>query len=79
MTRTVALMSLLPLLMLAAPASAATKEQKMETCKFGADDAKLEGAKRKSFMANCMANRDDKRGPGAKPATEMAPGADKKQ
>ncbi|MEI9804402.1 MAG: PsiF family protein [Pseudolabrys sp.] len=79
MTRTLALTSLLPLLLLATPASAATKEQKMETCKFGADDAKLEGAKRKTFMANCMANRDDKRGPGPKPAAEMAPGSDKKQ
>jgi len=61
-------------LLLATPASAITKEQKMETCKFGADDQKLEGAKRKSFMANCMANRDDKR-----PATPMgAAPADKK-
>jgi hypothetical protein len=39
----------------------------METCKFGADDAKLDGAKRKAFMAKCMSNRDDKRGPAAKP------------
>jgi hypothetical protein len=60
-------MSLFPLL-LAVPASAATNEQKMETCKFGADDAKLDGAKRKAFMAKCMSNRDDKRGPAAKPA-----------
>jgi hypothetical protein len=60
-------MSLFPLL-LAAPASAATNEQKMETCKFGADDAKLDGAKRKAFMAKCMSNRDDKRGPAMKPA-----------
>ena len=57
-------MSLLPLLLLASPASAATNEQKMETCKFGADDQKLAGAKRKAFMAKCMANRNDKRGPG---------------
>ncbi|HMJ45661.1 MAG TPA: PsiF family protein [Pseudolabrys sp.] len=60
-------MSLFPLL-LATPASAATNEQKMETCKFGADDAKLDGAKRKAFMTKCMSNRDDKRGPAAKPA-----------
>ncbi len=44
------------------PASAATPKQKMETCKFGADDQKLEGAARKKFMANCMANRDSPRG-----------------
>lgn len=66
MLRTIAIISLLPLLLLASPASAATKEQKMETCKFGADDQKLEGAKRKTFIANCMANRNDKRGPMAK-------------
>jgi len=78
MTRTLIAISLLPILMLATPASAATKEQKMETCTFGADDAKLEGAKRKTFMAKCMSNRDDKRGPAMKPNNEMAPAADKK-
>ena len=47
MLRTIAVIGLLPLLLLASPASAApTKAQKMETCKFGADDQKLEGAKR---------------------------------
>ena len=43
-------------------AQAATRQQKMETCKFGADDQKLTGAARKSFMAKCMANRDSPRG-----------------
>jgi hypothetical protein len=70
MLRTLSLVSLLPLLLLVTPASAITKEQKMETCKFGADDQKLEGAKRKTFMSNCMANRDDKR---PVPAGAMAP------
>jgi hypothetical protein len=46
----------------ALPASAATSKQKLETCKFGADDQKLHGAARKKFMANCMANRDSPRG-----------------
>jgi hypothetical protein len=78
MRKTLAAMSLLPLLLCAAPASAATQEQKMETCKFGADDAKLEGTKRKTFMAKCMSNRNDKRGPAMKQNNEMAPGADKK-
>ena len=41
---------------LATPAVAATNEQKMETCKFGADDQKLEGAARKAFLSKCMAN-----------------------
>ena len=73
-----ALLSLCPLLLLASPASALTKEQKFATCKFGADDQKLEGAKRKAFLAKCMSNRDDKRGPAMKPDKEMAPGSDRK-
>ena len=56
MLRTIAIMGLLPLLLLASPASAApTKAQKLETCKFGADDQKLEGAKRDAFIKKCMA------------------------
>ncbi len=56
-----AIVSLLPALLVAAPASAATKEQKMETCIFGADhdgpDGKLlEGKKREVFIKKCMAN-----------------------
>jgi len=43
-------------------ALAATSKQKMETCTFGADEQKLQGAARKKFMANCMANRDSPRG-----------------
>jgi hypothetical protein len=39
-------------------ALAATSKQKMETCKFGADDQKLHGVARKKFMAN----RDSPRG-----------------
>jgi hypothetical protein len=76
MLRTLGLMSLLPLLLLATPASALTKAQKMETCKFGADDQKLEGVKRKTFLNNCVANRDDKRP--AKPVDPTAPASDKK-
>jgi hypothetical protein len=48
----------------AAPASALTPEEKMETCKFGADSQKLTGAKRKKFLARCMADTDDKPGKG---------------
>jgi hypothetical protein len=40
----------------ATPASAITAQQKMETCKFGADDQKLAGAERKAFLSKCMAN-----------------------
>ena len=50
-----------------APAFAITAKEKMETCKFGADDQKLSGAARNSFMAKCMAN-DDK--PAAKTAAK---------
>ena len=56
MLRPIAVVGLLPLLLLASPASAApTKAQKLETCKFGADDQKLEGAKRDAFIKKCMA------------------------
>ena len=50
-----------------APAVAATSQQKMETCKFGADDQKLAGAKRKAFMSKCMSNADSPRGKPAMP------------
>ncbi|MDI1345920.1 MAG: hypothetical protein PSV22_17725 [Pseudolabrys sp.] len=56
MRATLALASLLPLLLLAQPAAAATKEQKMETCKFGAEHDNLTGAKRDAFVKKCMAN-----------------------
>jgi hypothetical protein len=38
-------------------------KQKMATCKFGADDQKLQGAARDAFIKKCMANRNDPRGP----------------
>lgn len=68
------LIGALPLLLLASPALAVTKAQKMETCKFGADDQKLEGAKRKAFMAKCMSSKDDPRGP----ATPQEPASNNK-
>ncbi len=40
------------------PALAVTAKEKMATCKFGADDQKLAGAARKSFLTKCMANSD---------------------
>ena len=48
----------------ATPAVAITSAEKMETCKFGADADKLTGAKRKRFLARCMADTDAR----AKPA-----------
>ena len=50
-------------MMLTVPAVAATKQQKLETCTFGADNQKLAGQERKSFMARCMA--DDNKTPAA--------------
>ncbi len=44
---------------------ALTAKDKMATCKFGADDQKLEGAARNSFIKKCMSNKDDPRGPAA--------------
>jgi hypothetical protein len=53
------LLALLP----SAPSFAVTEKEKMITCKFGADDQKLQGKGRATFLKNCMANRDDPRGP----------------
>lgn len=75
------LLALLP----SAPSFAVTEKQKMVTCKFGADDQKLQGKARATFLKNCMANRDDPRGPapganapapsaGMAPATPTGPG-----
>jgi len=52
------------------PAVALTPEAKMETCKFGADSKKLQGAERKKFIDRCMSDKDEPRGPG----TANAPG-----
>jgi hypothetical protein len=46
-----------------APSFAVSSKEKMATCKFGADDQKLLGAARSTFLKKCMANRDDPRGP----------------
>lgn len=57
-----------------APSFAVTAQQKMATCKFGADDQKLVGAARTKFMKNCTANKNDPRG-GAGGAAAGAAGA----
>jgi hypothetical protein len=54
----------------ASPCFAVDAKQKMATCKFGADDQKLQGATRNAFLKKCMANRNDPRGP--VPAGAMA-------
>jgi hypothetical protein len=62
---------LLTALLPTAPSSALTPKQRMETCKFGADDQKLKGPARKKFIDKCMSNKDDPRGPAA--SAPMAP------
>jgi hypothetical protein len=62
--RPASLISVLVVVSAGSPASAITSQQKMETCKFGADDQKLEGAARKAFLSKCMANE---KSPAARP------------
>jgi hypothetical protein len=47
------------------PCFAVDAKQKKETCNFGADDKRLQGAARDAFIKKCMANRNDPRGPGS--------------
>jgi len=78
MPRLLALTVLIPLLLVAIPAGAAvTKAEKMATCKIGAEDQQLEGAKLKAFMVKCMgkgnyepAARKDLKKTGKKPAAK---------
>jgi hypothetical protein len=56
-----------------APSLAVSPKDKMATCKFGADDQKLQGAARTSFINKCMANKNDPRGPAT--GTPAASGA----
>jgi hypothetical protein len=62
--------AVLALLSTGQPAVALTAKQKMETCKFGADDQKLTGAARKAFLSKCMANE----APAKKPAAAKPKG-----
>jgi len=55
MSPRVCLAGLLTSLLLATPALAITAKEKRATCEFGATDQKLTGAKRKTFIARCMA------------------------
>ena len=68
--RCVFLAAMLIAMLPSAPSFAVTAKEKMATCKFGADDQKLQGAARAKFMKNCMANRNDPRGP---PPARTAP------
>lgn len=72
MIRYAVLAGLLAVLLPGTSSLAVTPNQKMATCKFGANDQKLTGAARAKFMNNCMANKNDPRG-GAAPANTGAP------
>jgi hypothetical protein len=67
MLRIVVAAGLIGALSAISPVWAVTAKQKMETCKFGADDQNLQGAARKSFLAKCMA-KGDAPGKPSKPA-----------
>ncbi len=58
-----------------APAHAVSAKQKMETCKFGAEDQKLSGPEHKAFMKKCMAAGDSPapKAKNKKPANTAAP------
>jgi hypothetical protein len=71
MLRSAAVAALLTVTLCSAPCLAATAKDKMATCKFGADDQKLQGAARSAFMKKCMSDKDDPRGPAGSGA--MAP------
>jgi hypothetical protein len=45
----------IPVILVATPAAAVTSQEKMETCKVGADSQQMQGAKRNAFIKKCMA------------------------
>jgi len=54
MLRTMAI-AFIPVLLVATPAAAITSQEKMETCKVGAESQEMKGAKRDAFIKKCMA------------------------
>jgi hypothetical protein len=67
MTKRLLVPGLFAAILCSTPAFAITTQEKMKTCEFGADDQKLTGPARKSFMTKCMAKDD---GPAAKSAAK---------
>jgi hypothetical protein len=70
MIRYAAIAAVLGAMLLAVPSFALTAKDKMATCKFGADDQKLQGAARNAFMKKCMSNKDEPRSPTGAPAEQ---------
>ena len=62
MARLTVAAALMAVLLHVTPTLAATSQEKVDTCNFGADEKKLTGAARKSFIARCTADRDSPRG-----------------
>jgi len=65
MLRHAVIAALLTALLPIAPSFTLTSKDKMATCKFGADDQKLQGTARSAFMKKCMSNKDEPGGPAA--------------
>jgi len=61
------------LILAGTPALALTAKEKMETCKFGADDQKLTGKAQQDFIKKCMANEPAAKAAPVKKAAPAAP------
>ena len=62
MSRYAFLAAALIVLLPTGPCFAVDAKQKMATCKFGADQQRLQGEAREAFLKKGMENRDDPRG-----------------
>jgi hypothetical protein len=70
MIRYAAIAAMLVAMLPGAPSFALSAKDKMATCKFGADDQKLQGAARSAFMKKCMSNKDEPRSSTSAPAEQ---------
>ena len=61
MIRYAALAAVLGMMLPGVPSYAVSAKDKMATCKFGADDQKLQGTARSAFMKKCMSSKDEPR------------------
>ena len=64
---------LFAVILLNTPAFAITPQEKMKTCEFGAEDQKLTGAARKTFISKCMASEDKPAGISASKKQKQQP------
>jgi len=60
-------------LLVASPAEAVTSQEKMQTCKVGAESQQLQGAKRDAFIKKCMAGGNYEPAARKNPAKQTAP------